>query len=133
MARLKAVEAIKETAGKAPANVKFLFEGEEEIGSPNLGPFVKANMDALKADGYLWEGGGVDEQDRPVVSLGNKGLLYVELRAEGASTDVHSSMAPLVLNPAWRLIWALNTLKDRDERIRIAGWYDDVKPPTEGR
>ena len=132
MARLKAVEAIKETVGKAPANVKFLFEGEEEIGSPNLGPFVKANMDALKADGYLWEGGGVDEQDRPVVSLGNKGLLYVELRAEGASTDVHSSMAPLVLNPAWRLIWALNTLKDRDERIQIAGWYDDAKPPTEG-
>ncbi|MFQ6052975.1 MAG: M20/M25/M40 family metallo-hydrolase [Candidatus Bathyarchaeia archaeon] len=131
MARLKAVEAVKETVGRARADVKFLLEGEEEIGSPHLGAFVKANMGALRADGYNWEGGGVDERGRPVVNLGNKGLLYVELRAEGANTDVHSSRAPLVPNPAWRLFWALNTLKDRDERILVAGWYDDAKPPTD--
>ncbi len=131
MSRLKAVEAIKETSGEAPSNIKFFFEGEEEIGSPNLGPLVKENMDFLRADGYIWEGGGVDESDRPIISLGVKGLLYVELRVRGANNDVHSSQAPLIPNPAWRLIWALGTMKDEDENIRIDGWCDDVMEPTE--
>jgi len=131
MARIKAVEAIKEVLGSAPANVKFFIEGEEEIGSPNLAPSVEQHMSRLRADGYIWEGGGVDEKGRPVVSLGVKGILYTEMKAKCANTDVHSSRAPLVPNPAWRLVWALNTLKDRDERIKISGWYDDVKPPTD--
>ncbi len=131
MARIKAVEAIKEVVGSAPANVKFFIEGEEEIGSLNLAPCVKECMSRLRADGYIWEGGGVDEKGRSVVSLGVKGILYTEMKAKCANTDVHSSRAPLVPNPAWRLVWALNTLKDRDERIKISGWYDDVKPPTD--
>lgn len=131
VARLKAVEAVKDVLGEVPANVKFFFEGEEEVGSPHLGSFVKAHRGDLKADGFLWEGDGVDEADRPVVTLGVKGLLYVELSATGASADVHSSQAPLVPNPAWRLVWALSTLKDRDERIKIADWHDDLMPPTE--
>ena len=131
VARLKAVEAVREVLGKAPVDVKFLFEGEEEVGSPHLGTFVKGHIDDLSADGFLWEGDGVDENDRPVVTLGVKGLMYVEMTATGASSDVHSSKAPLVPNPAWRLVWALNTLKDQDERVRIADWDDDLVPPTE--
>lgn len=131
VARLKATEAIMKKVGEVPVNLKFFFEGEEEMGSPHLGQFVKENMDLLKADGYMWEGGGVDEKDRPAIELGVKGILYVELRAKGANKDLHSSRAPLIPNPAWRLIWALGTIKGSDERIKIEGWYDDAKEPTE--
>jgi len=131
VARLKAVEAIREVAGRVPVNLKFFIEGEEEIGSPHLPSFVKKHMDLLKADGYVWEGTGVDEKGRPVITLGAKGILYVELRAQGAKRDVHSSKAPLVPNPAWRLVWALASLKGPDEKIAVPGWYDDVVEPTE--
>jgi acetylornithine deacetylase/succinyl-diaminopimelate desuccinylase-like protein len=85
----------------------------------------------MKADGYVWEGDGVDEQNRPEVSLGVKGILYVEFRAKGPKRDVHSSLAPVVPNPAWRLVWLLSSLKGSDEKIKIPGWYDEVVPPTE--
>lgn len=130
VARLKATEAILRTVGDIPVNLKFFVEGEEEIGSPHLGSFVKKNMDLLKADAYLWEGTGLDEKDRPTISLGVKGLMYVELKVKGANKDVHSMWSPLIVNPAWRLIWALGTIKDPDERIRIEGWCDDVREPT---
>jgi len=131
IARLEAVKAVKEVLGELPVNIKFFIEGEEEIGSPHLPSFVKENMNLLKADGYIWEGDGVDVKDRPVITLGAKGILYVELRAKGAKTDVHSSRAPLVPNPAWRLVWALASIKGPDEKIKISGWYDDIVPPTE--
>ncbi len=131
VARLKAVEAVRAATGKVPVNLKFFVEGEEEIGSPHLPGFVRDHMDLLGADGYLWEGDGVDEKGRPVVTLGAKGILYLELRARGANRDVHSSRAPLIPNPAWRLIWALASMKGPDERIRIPGWYDDVKEPSQ--
>jgi len=131
IARLKAVEAILDVMGEVPINLKFFVEGEEEIGSPHLPTFVRENMDLLKAEGYLWEGDGVDEKDRPMVSLGAKGILYVELEAKGAKMDVHSSRAPLIPNPAWRLVWALASLKGPDEGIRIPGWYEGVTEPTE--
>ena len=131
LARLQAVKAVKETFGELPVNLKFLIEGEEEIGSPHLPSFVRENMDLLRADGYIWEGDGVDQKERPIITLGAKGILYVEFRAKGAKADVHSSRAPLVPNPAWRLVWALSSIKGPDEKIRISGWYDDVFPPTE--
>ncbi|MFQ6094839.1 MAG: M20/M25/M40 family metallo-hydrolase [Candidatus Bathyarchaeia archaeon] len=131
VARLEALKAVREIFGEPPVNVKFLIEGEEEIGSLHLPSFVRGNMNLLRANGYIWEGGGVDEKDRPVITLGAKGILYVELRAKGAKIDVHSSRAPLVPNPAWRLLWALASIKGPDEKIRIPGWYDDAIPPTE--
>lgn len=131
VARLEAVKAVREVLGEVPIKVKFFIEGEEEIGSTHLPYFVKENMELLRADGYIWEGDGVDEKGRPVITLGAKGIIYVELRAKGARRDVHSSRAPLVPNPAWRLIWALASIKGPDEVIRISGWYDDVQPPTD--
>jgi acetylornithine deacetylase/succinyl-diaminopimelate desuccinylase-like protein len=131
IARLAAVKALKAVYGRIPVNLKFFFEGEEEIGSPHLESFVKENTGLLKADGYVWEGDGVDQQNRPNISLGVKGILYVEFRAKGPKRDVHSSMAPIVPNPAWRLVWLLSSLKGLDEKIRIPGWYDEVVPPTE--
>jgi acetylornithine deacetylase/succinyl-diaminopimelate desuccinylase-like protein len=131
MSRLGALRAVKEVLGETPVNLRFLIEGEEEIGSRHLPSFVKENKELLRADGYIWEGDGVDGKDRPVITLGAKGILYVELRAKGAKADVHSSRAPLVPNPAWRLVWALASMKGSDEKIRIPGWYDDVVPPTD--
>jgi len=130
VARLLALRAFQKTKRKLPISVKFLIEGEEEIGSPNLGAFVKRNRRLLQADACIWECGGVNWKDQPIIMLGLKGILYVQLEAHGASEDVHSSMGTVVPNPAWRLVWALASIKDIDENIQIAGFYDNVKPPT---
>jgi acetylornithine deacetylase/succinyl-diaminopimelate desuccinylase-like protein len=116
--------------GDLPLKIKFVFEGEEEVGSPHLAQFVDENKELLLgADGCLWEGGRTDMSGRPELYLGLKGILYVELRARGASRDMHSSYAPLVPNPAWRLVWALNTLKDEEDRITVDGLMDHVAQP----
>lgn len=131
VARLAAIKAYRAVHGRLPVTVKFCIEGEEEIGSPHLSAFVQERAQLLKADACIWEGGGVNWQDQPLLTLGLKGILYVELEAKGANRDLHSSMATVVPNPAWRLLWALNTLKDREERILIEGFYDDVRPPSQ--
>jgi acetylornithine deacetylase/succinyl-diaminopimelate desuccinylase-like protein len=131
VSRLQAIEAYLATKGALPLRVKFVFEGEEEVGSPHLDAFVEENRDLLVgADGCLWEGGRLDMSGRPELYLGLKGILYVELRARGACRDMHSSYAPIVPNPAWRLVWALNTLKDEDDRITVDGLMDHVVPPS---
>jgi len=130
VARLLSLKAFRKTRGKLPISVKFLIEGEEEIGSPHLGAFVKHNRRLLKADACIWECGGVNWKDQPIIMLGLKGILYVQLEARGASQDVHSSMGTVVPNPAWRMVWALASIKDIDENIQIAGFYDNVRPPT---
>ncbi|HEM62521.1 MAG TPA: M20/M25/M40 family metallo-hydrolase [Chloroflexi bacterium] len=133
MARLQAVEAYQAAVGPMPLKIKFVFEGEEEVGSPHLADFVEENSRLLAgADGCLWEGGRRDLSGRPELYVGLKGILYVELRCRAASRDMHSSWAPLVPNPAWRLVWALGTLKDEDERIAVDGLLDYVREPTRG-
>ncbi len=131
IARLAAVEAWLAVRGELPLNVLFVVEGEEEIGSPNLGRFAEENRDRLQADGCIWESGYRDTQERLQIILGVKGILAVELRAKGPNRDLHSANAAIVESPAWRLIWALDSLKGPDERIRIPGFYADVRPPTE--
>lgn len=129
--RLHAIETILGIADKLPINVKFLIEGEEEIGSPNLETFVLANKELLQADVCVWENAHKAENDCPVIRLGNKGMLYVELRVKAAATDYHSRFAPILPNAAWRLIWALSTLKDVNEKILIKGFYDNVRSVPE--
>lgn len=129
VARLMAVEAYQRTKGELPLKIKFVFEGEEEIGSPHLGQFVEENRGLLEADGCIWEGSNKDPSERPVIYLGLKGILYVELRAKGAQRDLHSSWATLVPNPAWRLVWALATLKDENDRLTVDGLMDQVEEP----
>ncbi|NIP66665.1 M20/M25/M40 family metallo-hydrolase [Candidatus Bathyarchaeota archaeon] len=131
VSRLKAVDAFMETQGSLPVNIKFLIEGEEEIGSPHLAPVIQANKELFSADAAIWEFGGTDRHGRPCVYLGLKGVLSVELRAQGAERDVHSANAPLIPNPAWRLVWALNTLKNAQDKILIDGFYDRVESPSD--
>src|SRR6266699_276624 len=125
-----ATDSFLKATGDVPLNLKFLFEGEEEIGSPHLPGFIDENKERLKADSVVCYDGDFDETGRPKISLGVKGLLYVELRCKKAREDLHSSYAPLVDNPAWRLVWALNTMKGPEGKILIKGWYDDVEPFT---
>ncbi len=127
---IKATESFLKATSDVPLSLKFLFEGEEEIGSPHLPGFIDENKERLKADSVVCYDGDFDETGRPKISLGVKGLLYVELRCKKAREDLHSSYAPLVDNPAWRLVWALNTMKSPDGKILIKGWYDDVEPFT---
>lgn len=129
-ARLCALEAYQNVMGKLPVTIKFVIEGEEEIGSPHLGQFVKEHKNLLDADGCIWEFGHKDLKDIPQIYLGLKGICYVELRAKGAASDQHSSWGTIVPNPAWRLVWALSTLKDEDEKIQIKGFTRRVRKPS---
>ena len=127
---IKAAESYLKTGQEPPLNLKFIFEGEEEIGSPHLPHFIDENAERLKADSVVCYDGDLDETGRAKINLGVKGLLYVELRCKTAKEDLHSSYAPLVPNAAWRLVWALSTIKSQDDRILVKGWYDDVEPFT---
>jgi acetylornithine deacetylase/succinyl-diaminopimelate desuccinylase-like protein len=131
MLRIQAVEAWLATQGSLPLQVIFVIEGEEESQSYTLPSFCEHHPDLLRADGCLWETGGREINEQPEVACGAKGIQYVELVARGAAYDLHSSKATVVPNPAWRLTWALSTLKDADERILIPGLYDAVRPPSE--
>lgn len=129
--RIKAVEAFLRTRGDVPCNVKFAIEGEEETGSAHISEYLKKFREKLACDGIIWEFGYVDQKNRPIISLGMKGLLYAELTAEESKRDAHSSLAVLIRNPAWRLISAINTMRDDDGRILIKEWYKEVVSPTD--
>jgi acetylornithine deacetylase/succinyl-diaminopimelate desuccinylase-like protein len=129
--RIKAVEYFLKNTGDVPCNVKFMVEGEEEIGSVHVEQYLEKYKDRLKCDGVIWEFGYVDAKDRPIISLGMKGLLYVELIAKGPARDAHSSLAVLIENPAWRLISALHTMRDPSGKVLIKDWYKEVRPFTD--
>jgi acetylornithine deacetylase/succinyl-diaminopimelate desuccinylase-like protein len=131
ISRIAAMRAMRAVTGDLGARVKFLVEGEEEISSPNLEPFVEHNKDLLAADACVWEFGGVNHEGRPMVVLGLRGILYVEYHARTLSRDAHSGGAHNLPNAAWRLLRAMATLKDEDGRIRIPGFYDDARAPGE--
>src|SRR5574340_142547 len=124
--RIKAVEAFLKTTGDVPCNIKFFIEGEEEIGSVHIEDYLKKYKTKLSCDAVIWEFGYVDEKDRPIISLGMKGLLYVELSKTESIRDAHSSLAVIIENPAWRLVEALKTLRGTDGRVLIKDWYKEV-------
>ncbi|HEY8140702.1 MAG TPA: M20/M25/M40 family metallo-hydrolase [Nitrososphaera sp.] len=129
--RIKAVQYMLKQTGDVPCNVKFIVEGEEEIGSVHVEEYLRKYHDRLCCDGVIWEFGYVDAKDRPIISLGMKGLLYVELMVRGPSADAHSSLAVLIENPAWRLVAALATMRDQNGRILIKEWYNEARAFTE--
>ena len=130
VARIEAVRRHLEEEGDIPCNVVFAVEGEEEIGSPNVERYLRKYRRRLACDGVIWEFGYVDTRDRPIIGLGMKGLLFVELRVREAVRDAHSGMAVLIRNPAWRLNEALSTLRSPDGRVKVRGWYREVPPLT---
>jgi len=126
--RIKAVESYLKTTGDVPCNVKFVIEGEEETGSAHIEEYLKKYKKKFSCDGVIWEFGYVDAKNRPIIGLGMKGLLYVELSIKESIIDAHSSLAVLIKNPAWRLIDAIKTLRDSNGKILIKDWYKEVTP-----
>jgi acetylornithine deacetylase/succinyl-diaminopimelate desuccinylase-like protein len=129
--RIKAVEYYLKFFGDVPCNIKFLVEGEEEIGSIHVLEYLAKYHDDFACDGVIWEFGYVNEQNIPIITLGMKGLLFVELNTTGPNRDAHSSLAVLIENPAWKLVHALNKLTDSSGRILIDDWYKEVRDLTE--
>lgn len=128
--RIKAVEAYLKATGDVPCNVKFVVEGEEETGSAHIDKYLIKFKKKFSCDGVIWEFGYVDSKNRPIIGLGMKGLLFVELSKRESIRDAHSSLAVIIKNPAWRLIEAVNTLRDSKGKILIKDWYKEVKPFT---
>ena len=128
VARLAAIEAYQKTFGKLPVCLRFIVEGEAGIGSPSLYRFTQDQGEMLQAEGCVWEEGYKDTQDRFVISLGFKGITFLELRVHGARTDLHSKWGAIVPNPAWRLVQALSTITSPKGVITIDGFSSHVAP-----
>jgi len=126
--RIKAVESFLDVSGDVPCNIKFVIEGEEETGSAHIDKYLKKYKKKFSCDGVIWEFGYVDSKDRPIVGLGMKGLLFVELSTKESNKDAHSSLAVIIKNPAWRLIEAVKTLRDSKGNVLIKDWNKEVKP-----
>ncbi len=130
--RLAVIRSLLEEAEELPLTVRWIVEGEEEVMSPHFDEIVEKNVDALRADVCLWEGGSARLNDgRPAIGLGFKGVLSVRFDVKLLKTDAHSGTAATVPSAAWRLVEALASLRDRDGTVRIPGFYDAVLPPTE--
>jgi acetylornithine deacetylase/succinyl-diaminopimelate desuccinylase-like protein len=123
----KAVEAHLKQNGRLPVNMKFLIEGEEEVGSGNLDDFVNANKDLLKADVVVISDSPMFDRGVPSICYGLRGLAYFQIDVRGTKSDLHSgSFGGAVANPAMVLAQILAQMKDRSGRIKIPGFYDDV-------
>ena len=128
---IKAVEALRAVNGTLPVNLKFLIEGEEEVGGEAIAKYVAENQAKLKADVALVSDTELYAEGIPTLCVGLRGLIYTEIEARGPSRDLHSGIyggaAP---NAVFGLVELLAKLKDADGHIQIPGMYDDVRPPS---
>jgi acetylornithine deacetylase/succinyl-diaminopimelate desuccinylase-like protein len=131
MARIHALETLR-GLGEIPVTLRFLVEGEEEIGSKTFEKIAHDHAGKLSADGCLWESGtSFDDAGRPTLQFGCRGLLYVQLRVRMLAFDQHSGFASIYPSAAMYMIGALASLRDQEMNIRIDGFYDKVVKPTE--
>ncbi len=129
---LKAVEAHLKTTGTLPVNVVFLVEGEEEIGSPNLIPFLAEHVERLRCDAVLISDTTMFAPGLPSITTGLRGLAYMEIRVQGPAVDLHSgAYGGAVVNPANALARIISRLHDADGRVAIPGFYDRVRELNE--
>jgi acetylornithine deacetylase/succinyl-diaminopimelate desuccinylase-like protein len=127
---VKAMEVMAQT-GSLPTNIKFLIEGEEEVGSPNLGQFVADHKDLLKADVILISDSAMISMDNPSLDIGVRGLSYIEVEVTGANRDLHSgTYGGAVANPITILSKMIASLHDENNHVTIPGFYDDVVEAT---
>jgi acetylornithine deacetylase/succinyl-diaminopimelate desuccinylase-like protein len=128
---VKAFELMMQT-GTLPCNIKFMIEGEEEVGSSNLGIFVKANKEKLKADVVLISDTSMISMEHPSLETGLRGLSYIEVEVTGPNRDLHSGVyGGAVANPITILAQMIASLHDENNHITIPGFYNDVVPLTE--
>jgi len=131
LAQMLGLESLLACRGELPCNVKLLLEGEEEIGSPQMPAFVREHRDDVMADLVITSDGPVDESGRSRVLFGVRGVASFELRARGASRDLHSgNWGGVAPNPIWTLVQLLATMKNARGEVTIEGFYDNVLPLT---
>lgn len=130
LALILAIDGLRATEG-LPCGVKLILDGDEERGSPGLPPFLAAHTDRLTADAALSFDGSIDASGVPKLGLGTSGMVYVELTCRGANAELHSALQRLFVNPAWRLLWALASVKSPTEQVLIPGFADDVAAPDQ--
>jgi acetylornithine deacetylase/succinyl-diaminopimelate desuccinylase-like protein len=129
---LEGIRNLLKRDGKLPINIKFLIEGEEEIGSPSLPVLLKKKQQDLAADYLAIVDVGIPAKDRPAVTLGTRGMIYMTLTAKGSSGDLHSGEhGGIVFNPLHALVQVLGKMRDESGCITIPGFYDAVKELTE--
>lgn len=129
---LAAIEALYKTNGALPVNVKFLFEGQEEIGSPQIPAFVAAHKDLLACDLVINSDSGQWSETEPGLLVGLRGGCALQIDVTGANSDLHSGLyGGSIANPLHALAELLATMHTSDGTIAIAGFYDDVRPLTE--
>ncbi|MGO4666893.1 M20/M25/M40 family metallo-hydrolase [Bosea sp. 2RAB26] len=130
-AQMMAIESHLKVHGTLPCNVILLLEGEEEIGSPHIADFVRANKDKLRADLAVTADGPRHASGAAAIKFGSRGVISFDLRCRHANRDVHSgNFGGVVPNPIWTLVHLLGTMKDAAGEITIAGLHDDIEPPT---
>jgi acetylornithine deacetylase/succinyl-diaminopimelate desuccinylase-like protein len=129
---VKALEAWLQTQGSAPVNVKFLIEGEEEVSSPNLTPFIKDNLEKLAADVCVISDSSMTRIEEPAVTHSLRGMTYLEIEVTGPKEDLHSGFfGGATHNPGLALVEILKTLYNDDGTIAVPGFYDDVVALTD--
>jgi acetylornithine deacetylase/succinyl-diaminopimelate desuccinylase-like protein len=129
---IKAVEAHLKKNGRLPLNIKFFIEGEEEVGSVHLDDFVRSHKQELSSDVVVISDSPMFDRGIPSICYGLRGLTYFQIDVRGTKTDLHSgSFGGAVANPAFVLAQMLAQMKDRSGRIRIPGFYDDVRDLSE--
>ncbi len=126
-ARIGAIDAIADSLEDLDLKIKYVIEGEEEIGSPTLHKFVEENREWIKSLGGIWETGYIRRDGRLGINLGFKGMLYIEIIFKGPNRDVHSGYSAIIPNPAWKLVRMLSILKDEKGNVLIPGFYDDIE------
>jgi len=130
-AHIKAVESYLATGTELPVNIIFLIEGEEEIGSPHLAPFIRQQVRSLRADYVVVSDSGMWAAGVPAVTYGTRGLVGNEVRVDGPARDLHSGVfGGSIANPAMVLAQLLANSVGADGRVRVPGFYDDVLPLT---
>ena len=128
----KAVEAVLKQVGRLPVNIKFILEGEEEVGSAHLDEFVRDHKDLLAADVVVISDSPMFDRGVPSICYGLRGLVYFQIDLRGTKTDLHSgSFGGAVANPAFVLAQVLAQMKDRGGHVKIPGFYDEVRPLKE--
>lgn len=131
LVHLKAVEAFLHTGTELPCDLVFLIEGEEEVGSESLAPFLRTHRDELCCDAVVISDNGIPSLEHPALTYGLRGITAVEVRVDGPSRDLHSGLFGGTLdNPAMALCQLLAKLRDKNGRVAIPGFYDDVVPLT---
>ncbi len=124
---IKALESYLATEGKAPVNLKFMIEGEEEVGSIHLGEFIRANQERYKADVCLISDTGMRDINLPAITYALRGLTYMQLEVWGPARDLHSGgFGGMVHNPALALAQIISKLHNADNSVAVPGFYDDV-------